>query len=267
MPMTNGSQRLTFWYVQPAAAWNEALPIGNGRLGAMVFGGVEQERLQLNEDTLWSGGPHCYDNPDAYGYLAEAREAIEQGEYDLAEAIAQKMLGRPKFQQAYLSLGDLYLDFPKGGTPSEYQRSLNLETAVSEVTYRIGDARFTRQVFASRPDEAIVIRLECDKPGQIAFDLSIESPHPSKSQAPSDFTLSLAGHIGPRQESRLIGPWEGEGLRFAARARVTAEGGKVVARGDRISVEGANAATVCYVAATSFVNYQDISGDPAARVA
>ena len=262
----NDSGALTLWYAQPAAAWNEALPIGNGRLGAMVFGGVEQDRLQLNEDTLWSGGPHCYDNPDAYGHLAEAREAIEQGEYDRAQAIAETMLGRPKYQQAYLPLGDLFLDFPKGGKPSEYRRTLNMETAVSEVTYRIGDARFTRKVFASRPDEAIVIRLECDKPGQITFDLSLKSPHPSKSQTLSDVTLSLSGHIGPREESRLIGPWEGEGLRFAARASVTAEGGKVVAHGDRISVEGANAATVRYVAATSYVNYQDIGGDPTAKV-
>ena len=92
------SRRLALWYSQPAAAWNEALPIGNGRLGAMVFGGVEQDRLQLNEDTLWSGGPHCYDNPEAYGHLAEVRETIEQGEYDRAEAIAQNMLGRHKFQ-------------------------------------------------------------------------------------------------------------------------------------------------------------------------
>ncbi|MBX3053144.1 MAG: glycoside hydrolase family 95 protein [Caldilineaceae bacterium] len=260
------SRRLTLWYAQPALAWNEALPLGNGRLGAMVFGGVEQERLQLNEDTLWSGGPHCYDNPQAYGHLAEVRGAIEQGEYSRTESLAQNMLGRHKFQQSYLPLGDLFLDFPKRGKPSEYQRTLNMETAVSEVAYRIGDARFTRQVFASRPDEVIVIRLECDNPGQITFDLSMKSPHPSKSHALPDATLSLTGHTGPREESRLIGPWEGEGLKFTARASVTAEGGRVVIHGDRLSVEGANGATVYYAAATSYVNYQDISGDPAGKV-
>ena len=232
----------------------------------MVFGGVEQARLQLNEDTLWSGGPHCYDNPDAYGHLAEARKAIEQGEYDRAQAIAQEMLGRHKYQQAYLPLGDLFLDFPKSGKPSDYHRTLNMETAVSEVTYRIGNACFTRKVFASRPDEAIVIRLECDKPGQITFDLSITSPHPSESQTIPEDTLSLLGHIAPHEASRLIGPWEGEGLRFAARASVTTRGGKVVAHEDRISVVSADVATVRYVAATSYVNYQDIGGDPAAKV-
>lgn len=258
--------RLTLWYAQPAATWNEALPIGSGRLGAMVFGGVEQERLQLNEDTLWSGGPHCYDNPEAYGHLAEVRAAIEQGEYERAEALAQHMLGQPKYQQSYLPLGDLFLDFPTGGQPSEYQRTLNMETAVSEVTYCIGNAHFTRTIFASRPAKAIVIRLECDKPGQITFDLSMKSPHPSTSQILADGTLSLSGHTAPREASRLIGPWEGEGLRFTARASVTVEGGTVVAHDDRISVEGANAATIRYGAATGYVNYQDISGDPVAKV-
>ncbi|MFC1497399.1 glycoside hydrolase N-terminal domain-containing protein [Verrucomicrobiota bacterium] len=255
----------TLWYTQPASTWVEALPIGNGRLGAMVFGGVEQEQIQLNEDTLWSGGPYCYDNPDAHQYLAEARKAIDQNEYLEARALAQKMLGLPKSQQAYMPLGDLFLDFPKGDKPSEYHRELNMQTAVNEVTYRIGEARFTRKVFASCPDEAIVMRLECDKPGRITFDLSIKSPHPS-TQTGSDDTLSISGHVGPRKEMHLIAPWEGKGLRFAARVCVVADGGKLVTRGDKISVEGADAVTLLYVAATSYVNYQDISGDPDAKV-
>ena len=156
---------LRLWYTQPATKWTEALPIGNGRLGAMVYGGIEQEHLQLNEDTLWSGGPHCYDNPDAYGHLATVRELLERGEYAKAEATAENMLGIPKYQQAYMPLGDLFLDFSKGEEPSDYHRELNLQNAVSTVTYRIGDARFTRQVFASHPDQAIVMRLECDTPG------------------------------------------------------------------------------------------------------
>ena len=117
----------------------------------MVYGGIEQEHLQLNEDTLWSGGPHCYDNPDAYQHLASVRELLERGEYAEAEATAQKMLGIHKYQQAYMPLGDLFLDFPKSGKPSNYRRELDLQNAVSTVTYRIGNARFTRQVFASIP--------------------------------------------------------------------------------------------------------------------
>ncbi len=183
------SGALTLWYTQPATEWTQALPIGNGRLGAMVYGGIEQEHLQLNEDTLWSGGPHDYDNPDAYQHLATVREQLEQGEYRAAEATAQKMLGRPKYQQAYLPLGDLFLDFPRGEKPSEYRRELNMQNAVSKVTYRIGNARFTRTVFASHPDQSIVMRLECDTPGRITFDLSMTSPHAFKSQTISDNTL------------------------------------------------------------------------------
>ena len=129
------------WYTQPATEWTEALPLGNGRLGAMVYGGIEQEQLQLNEETLWSGGPQSYDNPDAYQHLATVRELLEQGEYLEAEATAQKMLGSPKYQMAYQTLGDLFLNFPQNEKSSDYRRELNLQKAVSTVSYRMGDAR------------------------------------------------------------------------------------------------------------------------------
>ncbi len=257
---------LRLWYTQPATEWTDALPIGNGRLGAMVYGGIEQEHLQLNEDTLWSGGPHCYDNPDAYQHLATVRELLERGEYADAEATAQKMLGRHKYQQAYMPFGDLFLDFPKGDKPSEYRRELNLQNAVSTVTYRIGNARFTRTVFASHPDQSIVMRLECDTPGRITFDLSMTNPHAFKSQTISNDTLSVTGHLEPREEVRLIGPWEEDGLRFAAQVKVVADSGMVVAHSDKISVTDADAVTLVYVAATSYVNYQDVSGDPLTKV-
>ncbi|HUT11734.1 MAG TPA: glycoside hydrolase family 95 protein [Thermoguttaceae bacterium] len=270
--MDGQPDELTLWYSKPATEWTEALPIGNGRLGAMVFGGIEQEHLQLNEDTLWSGGPHCYDNPDAYGHLATVRELLERGEYAEAEATAQKMLGIPKYQQAYMPLGDLFLDFPKGEEPSDYHRELDLQNAVSTVTYRIGNARFTRQVFASHPDQAIVIRLECDTPGRITFDLSMTSPHAFQLQSTADDMLLMTGQVVPRTGQgasgarRLIGPWEGEGMKFAAQVKVMADGGRVVAEGDTISVRNADAVTLVYVAATSYVNYQDVSGDPLKKV-
>ena len=260
------SGALTLWYAEPARKWTEALPIGNGRLGAMVYGGIEQEHLQLNEDTLWSGGPHCYDNPDAYQHLTTVRELLERGEYADAEATAQKMLGRHKYQQAYMPLGDLFLDFPKGEKPSEYRRELNLQNAVSTVSYRIGNARFTRTVFASQPDQAIVMRLECDTPGRINFDLSMTSPHAFKSQTISNDTLTMTGQLKSREEVRLIGPWEADGLRFAAQVKVAVDGGMVVAQGDKISVRDADVVTLVYVAATSYVNYQDVSGDPLKKV-
>jgi alpha-L-fucosidase 2 len=263
---------LTLWYAQPATQWSEALPIGNGRLGAMVYGGIEREHLQLNEDTLWSGGPHCYDNPDAYGHLATVRELLERGEYAVAEATAERMLGIHKYQQAYMPLGDLFLDFPKGEEPSEYRRELNLQNAVSTVTYRIGNARFTRRVFASHPDLAIVMHLECDTPGRISFDLSMTSPHAFQSQRAADHMLLMTGQVVPRTGQgasgarRLIGPWDGEGMKFAAQVKVMTDDGTVTAQKDEISVRDADAVTLVYVAATSYVNYQDVSADPVKRV-
>ena len=192
------SGALKLWYAQPATEWTEALPIGNGRLGAMVYGGIQQEHLQLNEDTLWSGGPHSYDNPEAFVHLATVRKQLERGEYSDAEATAQKMLGIHKYQQAYMPLGDLFLDFPKSGKPSEYRRELDLQNAVSTVTYRIGNAQFTRRVFASQPDQAIVVRLECDAPGRITFDLSMTSPHAFQSQSTADDMLLMTGQVVPR---------------------------------------------------------------------
>ena len=263
-PAASGA--LTLWYRQPAIEWTEALPLGNGRLGAMVYGGIEQEHLQLNEETLWSGGPQSYDNPEAYQHLATVRELLEQGEYLNAEATAQKMLGRPKYQMAYQTLGDLFLNFPQDEKSSDYHRELNLQNAMSTVSYLIGNTRFTRKAFASYPDQAIVMRLECDKPGQITCDLLMTSPHANTSQAATGNLLTMTGQLSAREETRLIGPWEDEGLSFAARVKVVAEGGKVLTQGDKISVTDADAVTIVFVAATSYVNYQDISGDPLKKV-
>ncbi|WP_404307012.1 glycoside hydrolase family 95 protein [Neorhodopirellula lusitana] len=268
------------WFRQPATEWTEALPIGNGRLGAMVFGGVDQERLQLNEDTLWSGGPHCYDNPDAYQHLAAVRGLLEQGEYAEAEALAEKMMGRPKYQAAYQPLGDLHLKFAHGessdedsGSPATgYHRELDLANAVSTVRYQVGDAHFTRKVFASHPDETIVMQLECDQPGEITFELFMDSPHIFQSEATADDTVWMTGEVAPRGKSTeggsraLISPWDGPGLKFAAQVKVAAQGGTVTSQAGKVSVRDADTVTICYSAATSFVNFQDTSGDPVERV-
>ncbi|QDT00976.1 glycoside hydrolase family 95 protein [Adhaeretor mobilis] len=264
---------LRLWYEQPATEWAEALPIGNGRLGAMVYGGIQREHLQLNEDTLWSGGPRSYDNPQAYQHLGKVRELLERGEYAEAEDTAQKMMGKPIYQAAYQPLGDLYLQFPPdqhshGEEASDYRRELDLQNAVATVTYRKGDARFTRKVFASHPDQVIVIRLECDKPGQLSFDVLMTSLHPSRSQTIADDTLSMTGQVAPRTDKgltgsrALIGPWEGEGVKFAAQVKVATKGGTVVAQDDKVSIREADAVTLYYSAATSFVSRQDTSGNP-----
>ncbi|EMI43331.1 large secreted protein [Rhodopirellula sp. SWK7] len=248
------------------------MPIGNGRLGAMVFGGIREERLQLNEDTLWSGGPQNYDNPDALEHLADVRALLEKGEYADAEATAQKMMGKPIYQSAYQPLGDLYLRFPQGEQASDYRRELDLRNAVSTVSYRVGDARFTRKVFASQPDQVIVMRLECDQPGRLSFDLSLTSQHPSQSQMIEDDTLGMTGQVAPRTDTglsgsrALIGPWEADGMKFAAQVKIANEGGTVDTQDDAIFVRDADAVTLYYSAATNFVNSKNISGDPVESV-
>lgn len=252
---------LKLWYTQPATAWTEALPIGNGRLGAMIYGGIQKEQLQINEDTLWSGGPHSYDNPEAYSHLAAVRQLLEDGEYDKAEAEAEKMMGTPIGQMAYQPLGDLFLQFPKGEKAKDYRRELDLQNAVSTVSYTIAGTRITRKTFSSAPDQAIVMRIEGSRDGQITFDLSMASPHPSQSQIIGSDTLAMTGQLAPRKKRGLIGPWEGKGMKFAAQVKVKAEGGTLVAKGDKISVQGADAVTLVYVAATSFVNAKDMSAN------
>jgi len=165
---------LTLWYRRPAVQWVEALPVGNGRLGAMVFGGVERERLQLNEDTLWSGGPRDWNNPGARAALAEVRRRIDAGDYVGADEAAKGMQG--PYTESYLPLGDLRLAFEHGDVASRYRRDLDLRAAVAGVSYRIGETTFTRELFVSHPDRALVVRLAADRPGAITFKATLDSP-------------------------------------------------------------------------------------------
>ncbi len=167
---------LTLWYRQPAQQWVEALPIGNGRMGAMVFSGVPLERLQLNEDTLWSGGPREWDNPQARAVLPEARRLLAAGDYGGADALCRQMQG--PYTQSYQPLGDLRIRFDAEGTPAAYERALDLRTAVASTRYRLGGVEYTREAFISAPDQVLVVRLVADQPGQLHFGVALDSPHP-----------------------------------------------------------------------------------------
>lgn len=158
--MTQANADLKLWYKSPAQQWTSALPVGNGRLGAMVFGGIQQERLQLNEDTLWSGGPRDWNNPDAKAVLPEVRRAIADGDYVKADKLCQKMQGT--YNQSYLPMGDLYLDF----SPSEEYSNLMdyfLDKAIVTTRYTTNGVTFNREVFASFPDQIIVVHLTCSQ--------------------------------------------------------------------------------------------------------
>jgi alpha-L-fucosidase 2 len=249
---------LTLWYRQPAEKWVEALPVGNGRLGAMVFGDVSHERLQLNEDTLWAGGPYDPNSPDALAALPEVRRLIFDGKYvDAAELIGQKMMARPLRQMPYETVGDLRLTFPDVGAVADYRRDLNLDTAMASVTYSAGGVRFTREILSSPVDQVIVVRLTADKPGQISFSATVTTPQKASVATVAPDTLLLTGVNG--STNGIPGA-----LKFQARVRVLARGGKTTAETDAISVEGADSATLLIAAATSYKNYRDVSGDPVA---
>jgi alpha-L-fucosidase 2 len=256
---------LTPWLRQPAREWVEAFPVGNGRLGGMVHGGVSREHIQLNEDTLWTGGPNCYDNTDALPHLAEVRQLIRDGKFQQALGVADRhMLGIPKNQQSYHTLGDLWIELANHEQAADYRRELDMRIGVARVGYRIGDACFTREVFVSHPDQVMVVRLACDKPGRITGAVFLDSPHGGECVTVDDHTLRLSGQMAPHRGGGLLGPHAGEGLKFEARVHVRNEGGEVVDDGDAIEVRQANAVTLIYTAATSYKNYRDISGDPAA---
>jgi alpha-L-fucosidase 2 len=251
---------LVLWYDEPAKEWVEALPVGNGRLGAMVFGGTARERLQLNEDTLYGGGPYDPNNPEALAALPEARRLIFEGRYkEASDLVGARMMARPIKQMPYQPLGDLQLDFPGHETASGYRRELDIDRAVATVSYTVGDVRYTREVFATAIDQVVVVRLTASKPGRLRFDATFASPQQSTVTTETGNTLVLAGRNG--EAFGIPGA-----LRFQARARVVLAGGKMTADGGRLSIAGADSATILVAAATSYRSYKDVSGDPEAPV-
>ena len=244
---------LCLWYDRPAEKWTEALPVGNGQMGAMVFGGVFDERIQFNEDTLWKGHPHNYVRDGASNHLAEIRQLLFDGKIKETEALVRKtFLSDPVRQKAYQPFGDLHLHFVGQGDVTEYRRELDLDTAIARTTYRLGGVRFERDVFASHPDRAVIMRITADRPADVSFTVKLDSPQTnSQTTAIAPDTLSLAGQV------------ESGGLNFESQVRVICDGGTVTTNGNVIVVDNANSATVFLVAATSFKNFQDIRGDPA----
>jgi len=174
---SSNPQRLVLWYEKPATQWVEALPVGNGRLGAMVFGGTASERLQLNEDTLYAGGPYDPNNREAFAALPEARRLIFEDRYKEAnDLIGAKMMAQPIKQMPYEPVGDLKLEFPDHLEVRNYRRELDLETAIAEVSYSSGGVNFTREVFASPVDQVVVVQLTGGRPNKINFIASLSTP-------------------------------------------------------------------------------------------
>jgi len=259
---------LTLWYDKPAAEWTESLPLGNGRIGAMVYGETENETIQFNEETLWSGQPHDYANPGAHNYLEEIRQLLWEGKQDEAHELGnQQFMSQPFGQLSYLPFGNIELNFPGHKEVSSYRRQLNLENAVSSVFYEVDGVKFKREVFASAPDQAIVIRLEASENGALNFAAGLDSPHSDYEVSVDGDQIILKGKANNyhNELGRDGKPYPESKLTFEARLRIEHEGGGLVHYDDSIAVVNARKATLFLVAATSFVNYADISGNPEER--
>lgn len=259
------------WYRRPAETWTEALPVGNGRLGAMVFGGIENERIQFNEDTLWTGQPTDYVHPGAVEVLPQIRDLLFAGRQAEAEALAmERFMSRPLGQFSYQPCGDLGIAMPMSLAPRDYARELDLDTAVATTRWRVDHTVYTRRVFASHPHGALVVRIEADGAGTVDAEISLTSPHTRQSTIADGVELWLSGQAndydwGGKDDRNSDKP--ASVLRFAATVRVRTDGGMVSVMGDKLAIAGARSATLVLVAATSFVSYADTSADPAARCA
>jgi alpha-L-fucosidase 2 len=260
------------WYKLPAAKWTDALPVGNGRLGAMVFGGITTERIQLNEDTLWSGaGPRDWNNPDAKQHLAEVRRLVlQEKDYVAADNECRKMQG--PYNESYQPLGNLRLAMDYAGEATDYRRELNLDTAIASVSYRAGEFRYTREVFASAPDQVVVVRLTTDNADGMALSVTMDSPVQSESRAEGTGILRLIGkaaaHVEPNYVSSkdpvVYDSAEGKGMRFESRLEAIAEGGIARADGNRLRIENARTVTLLISAKTGYRGF-DRAPDLAAR--
>jgi alpha-L-fucosidase 2 len=251
---------LTLWYPRPAREWLESLPFGNGRLGGTVFGGVDRERIQLNEDTIWTGSPYDPANPAAPEAIKTARELIFAGKQKEAEDIIEKSaMGIPPTQANYQTLENLLLDFPDSASPvTGYRRSLDLDRAVVTTTFKRDGVTYTREVFATAPDQVVVVRLTADKPGSINFTATLATPFRDANISVENNLLTLSGHGGP------FAGRPGE-IKFKSLVQIQNEGGSVRAGENSLTVAKADAVILLVSCGTSYVNYKDVSADSNAR--
>ncbi|RYY25291.1 MAG: glycoside hydrolase family 95 protein [Sphingobacteriaceae bacterium] len=245
---------LKLWYNKPATNWNEALPIGNGRLAAMVFGGPNKEQLQLNEETVWAGGPHNNVNADDKTVVPELRKLINEKKYTQAQALANKKMFSKQNGMPYQTVGSLFIDFPGHEKAENYYRELDISRAITSVTYTVNGVHFKREMFASFPDQAVIVRLTADRPGSVSCKLFMQTPMAKHAVHVAGDHLVLNGTTDSR--SGITGQ-----VKFQVRIKAINEGGRVTYGDTSMSVKNANSLTVYIAMGSNFKNYHDVSGD------
>ncbi|HLN55613.1 MAG TPA: glycoside hydrolase family 95 protein, partial [Bacteroidales bacterium] len=243
-PQDVSPSNMRIWFNRPAETWNDALPVGNGSLGAMIFGGIETERIELNEESVWTGEPRWDANPQALKNLPLVRKLLFEGNYHEAEKLAQEgiMGNKPGNPPAsYQALGDIYLDFGPQRGVSGYLRELDLEKAVSKVSYTSNRVNFTREVFSSWPDQALVVRLTADKPGSLSFTCRLGRDGGKPSVSSKDNEIRMSEHVGG-----------GTGVKMHSVLKLVADGGSTTSSSDSIRVDKANSVLIFLTAATDY---------------
>lgn len=261
---------MLLWHTHPADKWENAFPVGNGRLGAMVFGRADEEQIQLNEDTYWSGGPYSTVVKGGYQALPELQKLVFDGQYKQAHILfGRRLMGYPVEQQKYQALANLVIKFPAKDVVSDYRHQLSLETAIVTTSYLQNGVHYTREVFVSPVDQVIVVRLTADQPGKISFKAQLRG---YRNTAHSNYATDYFHMDGDGSDGLILRGKsadylgiEGK-LRYQARLRAMPAGGSMRVMDDELSVNNADAVTLFIAAATNFVNYKDVSADPQARV-
>lgn len=258
--LAQDNPHLKLWYDKPSGeTWENALPIGNGKLGAMIYGNVEKEIIQLNEHTVWSGSPNRNDNPKALGALPEIRRLINEGKHKEAEALANEtIVSKKSHGQIFQPVGSLNLTFPNHHQYTNYYRELDIGKAITSVSYAVGGITFRREMLASLPDGVIAVRLSASGKGAVSFHAGFSTPQPRATAAVSGNDLVLNGVTTDHEGV------EGK-VRFKALARIKAEGGTVSSTDSSLVVKNADAVTIYISIATNFNSYNDLGGDEAAR--
>lgn len=245
------------WYKKPAEAWVEALPLGNGRLGAMVFGQPANEQIQLNENTFWAGSPYRNDNPEALAALPVIRQLINNGQYAEAEKMAcQKITSKGAQGMPYQTVGNLYLQFPNHDDYSQYRRSLNIATATATTTYQVAGVQYKREIFTSFPDQVTIIRITASQPASIHFTATMDRPAAAQIHTNGKDVLIMDA-VSSNFES-IPGK-----VQASVQAKIVLDGGAVTAQNNALQVTAATIATIYISVATNFKNYHDISGNAA----